>query len=72
MVTSQLLRHVEQNQFHVRIRNCRAHTHVAHEGEFELDGFPHLLDWLGRIAAETGHLKIGDAPEGALAKAALS
>jgi len=42
-----------------------AHTHVAQEGEFELGGFPHLIDWLARIAGEPGHLKIEEVPEGA-------
>lgn len=46
-----------------------AHTHVAHEGEFELSTFPYLRDWLERIDGEAGHLKIGDAPAAALAKA---
>jgi len=44
-----------------------AHTHVAHEGDFDLGGFPHVLDWLARISAEPGHLKLEDTPEGALA-----
>jgi glutathione S-transferase len=43
-----------------------AHTHVAHEGEFELGGFPNIIDWLARIANEPGHIKIETVPEGAL------
>jgi glutathione S-transferase len=42
-----------------------AHTHVATEGEFELGGFPHLIDWLARIAGEAGHIRMDEAPEGA-------
>ena len=36
-----------------------AYTHVAHEGGFELDRFPAVQDWLGRVAAEPGHVPIG-------------
>lgn len=35
-----------------------AHTHVAQEGEFDLAGFPHVVDWLARIAGEPGHLRM--------------
>ncbi len=42
-----------------------AHTHVATEGEFELGGFPHLIDWLARIAGEAGHIRMDEVPEGA-------
>lgn len=44
-----------------------AHTHVAPQGDFDLGGFPQVLEWLARISAEPGHLKLEDAPEGALA-----
>ncbi len=40
-----------------------AHTHVATEGEFELGGFPHLIDWLARVAGETGHIRMDEVPE---------
>ncbi len=40
-----------------------AHTHVATEGEFELGGFPHLIDWLARIAGEAGHIRMDEVPE---------
>lgn len=40
-----------------------AYTHVADEGGFDLDGYGHLRDWLGRIAAVPGHIPI-DAPCG--------
>jgi glutathione S-transferase len=42
-----------------------AHTHVATEGEFELGGFPHLIDWLARIVGEAGHIRMDEVPEGA-------
>lgn len=46
-----------------------AHTHIAHQGEFELNDFPHVLDWLARIAAEPDHLKMDEKPAGAVALA---
>ncbi len=45
-----------------------AHTHVAHEGDFDLGGFPQVVDWLARISAEPGHLKLEDTPKEALAE----
>ena len=35
-----------------------AYTHVAHEGGFELSGYPELRAWLGRVAAQDGHIPI--------------
>jgi glutathione S-transferase len=35
-----------------------AYTHVAHEGGFELDGYPAVRAWLARVAAEPGHVPI--------------
>ena len=46
-----------------------AHTHIAGEGEFDLGGFPHVLDWLARIAAEPGHIKMDEVPTGAIVTA---
>ncbi len=37
-----------------------AYTHVAPEGGFELGPFPAVRAWLGRVAAQPGHLKITD------------
>ncbi len=37
-----------------------AYTHVADEGGFELEGFPHVRAWLARVASEAGHVRIGD------------
>jgi glutathione S-transferase len=35
-----------------------AYTHVADEGGFELEGFPAVRAWLGRVAAQPSHLPI--------------
>ncbi len=35
-----------------------AYTHVAHEGGFELDRYPAIAGWLGRVASEPGHVTI--------------
>jgi glutathione S-transferase len=35
-----------------------AYTHVAAEGGFELDRYPSIRAWLGRVAAEPGHVPI--------------
>ena len=33
-----------------------AYTHVAHEGGFELAGYPAVRAWLDRVAAVPGHV----------------
>jgi glutathione S-transferase len=35
-----------------------AYTHVAHEGGFDLGRFPSINAWLGRVAAQPGHVPI--------------
>jgi glutathione S-transferase len=35
-----------------------AYTHVAHEGGFDLSGYPAIASWLDRVAAEPGHVSI--------------
>jgi glutathione S-transferase len=35
-----------------------AYTHVAHEGGFELEGYPAVRGWLERVASEPGHVPI--------------
>ena len=35
-----------------------AYTHVAHEGGFDLGGFPEVRAWLERVAAQPGHIPI--------------
>jgi glutathione S-transferase len=37
-----------------------AYTHVAPEGGFALEGYPAIRAWLGRVAAEPGHIAITD------------
>jgi glutathione S-transferase len=34
------------------------YTHVAHEAGFELDAYPAVQAWLGRVAALPGHVQI--------------
>jgi len=35
-----------------------AYTHVAHEGGFDLGGYPAVRGWLDRVAASPGHVPI--------------
>ena len=35
-----------------------AYTHVAHEGEFDLEPYPAIRSWLGRVAAQPRHVTI--------------
>jgi len=35
-----------------------AYTHVAGEGGFDLDRYPAIRSWLGRVAAQPGHVPI--------------
>ena len=35
-----------------------AYTHVAHEGDFDLGGYPAIRGWLGRVTAQPGHVPI--------------
>jgi glutathione S-transferase len=35
-----------------------AYTHVAHEADMSLKGFPNVRAWLARVAAEPGHIPI--------------
>jgi glutathione S-transferase len=35
-----------------------AYTHVADEGEFDLEPYPAIRAWLARVAAEPGHVPI--------------
>jgi glutathione S-transferase len=37
-----------------------AYTHVAHEGGFDLGGYPAINAWLDRVAAQPGHITIDD------------
>jgi glutathione S-transferase len=35
-----------------------AYTHVAHEGGFDLAGFPRVREWLARVAGQPRHVPI--------------
>jgi glutathione S-transferase len=35
-----------------------AYTHVAPEGGFDIDGYPHIRAWLDRVASRCGHVPI--------------
>jgi glutathione S-transferase len=35
-----------------------AYTHVAHEGDFDLEPYPAIRAWLDRVAAQPGHVTI--------------
>jgi glutathione S-transferase len=35
-----------------------AYTHVAHEGDFDLSGYPAIGSWLARVDAQPGHVPI--------------
>jgi glutathione S-transferase len=37
-----------------------AYTHVAHEGGFDLAGYPAIRDWLARVAEQPGHVRIDE------------
>ena len=36
-----------------------AYTHLAHQCDFDLAGFPAVRDWLDRVAAQPGHVADG-------------
>jgi glutathione S-transferase len=44
-----------------------AYTHVAHEGDFDLSGYPAINAWMKRVAAQPNHITI-TAPAGIAAK----
>jgi glutathione S-transferase len=54
--------HLARHQFFVANRYgladiaLYAYTHVAQEGAFNLDNFPHVSSWLGRVAEQPGHV----------------
>jgi glutathione S-transferase len=37
-----------------------AYTHVAHEGGFDMTGYPAIAAWLDRVASQPGHVTIDD------------
>jgi len=56
--------HLESRMFLVGDRysiadiSLYAYTHVAHEGGFDLDPYPAIRGWLGRVAGQPGHVPI--------------
>lgn len=46
-----------------------AYTHVAHECDYELDGFPNVRAWVARVAAGSGHVPMNWSPEETVAAA---
>jgi glutathione S-transferase len=57
-------RHLDSRQFLVGDRysladiSLYAYTHVAHEGGFDLEPYPAIRGWLGRVASQPGHVPI--------------
>jgi glutathione S-transferase len=57
-------KHLAEHRFLVAERysiadiSLYAYTHVAHEGEFELEPYPAIRAWLGRVASQSGHVTI--------------
>jgi glutathione S-transferase len=57
-------RHLDGRAFFVGDRysladiSLYAYTHVAHEGDFDLEPYPAIRGWLVRVAAEPGHVPI--------------
>ena len=57
-------KHLAHNQFFVGGRYgladiaLYAYTHVAGEGGFNLDNYPHVSAWLARVANQPGHVTI--------------
>ncbi|HEX5028217.1 MAG TPA: glutathione S-transferase family protein [Gaiellaceae bacterium] len=57
-------RHLAEREFLVAGRysiadiSLYAYTHVAHEGDFDLESYPAIRGWLGRVASQPGHVAI--------------
>jgi glutathione S-transferase len=57
-------RHLDGREFLVGERysiadiSLYAYTHVAHEGEFDLESYPAIRAWLDRVASQAGHVTI--------------
>jgi glutathione S-transferase len=58
--------HLRQNDFFTAARYgvadiaLYAYTHVAHEGNYDLSGFPAIGAWMARVADQPGHLTIDE------------
>jgi glutathione S-transferase len=46
------------NRFSIADITLYAYTHVAHEGGFDLSGYPHIGDWLARVREQPRHIPI--------------
>ena len=46
-----------------------AYTHLAHQCDYDLAGFPAVRDWLARVAAQPGHVAMDWQPAGAMVAA---
>jgi glutathione S-transferase len=59
-------RHLDGRTFFVGERysladiSLYAYTHVADEGDFDLEPYPAIRSWLERVAAQPGHVPIDD------------
>jgi len=66
-------KHLKQHRFFVDDRvtiadlALYAYTHVAHECDFDLTGFPYTRAWIDRVAAEPGHVTMEWQPAEAIA-----
>jgi glutathione S-transferase len=62
-------RHLEHRDFfvagHYTIADIALYacTHVAHEGGFQLSGFPVIRAWLERVKGQPRHVLITDHPQ---------
>ena len=45
-------------RYSISVISLYAYTHVAHEGEFDLEPYPAIRAWLDRVAAQPDHVKI--------------
>ena len=46
------------NRYSIADISLYAYTHVAHEGGFDLDPYPAIHAWLGRVASQPGQVTI--------------
>ncbi len=63
-------RHLQSRTFFVNERYSiadialYAYTHVSPQAGFDLSAYPSVLAWMGRVAAQPGHILITDEPAG--------
>ena len=41
-----------------KLTDAYGYTHVAQEGGFLLDNYPHVTSWLSRVAAQPGYISM--------------